>query len=231
MRILLVLFCLSISTAAFAKGKGGFSFGGMLGLVSTGAQTDINKMINDANTRATISTGEMSSAMEYTAHAAYRFSGSMVEWQFRPSYYTASETGTGTGGSFDYEVTGFTLFSVWRFVILESNVFKFFGNTGIGWAFIDGSVKEASHTIKYDGNAMGIMGGLGAEFCFTKNHCMTVEGNVRYLPIVRTIVDSNSSDGTNGHDGASGEEYEFNGTDVGVSLSGIVGTLGYTFRF
>ena len=75
------------------------------------------------------------------------------------------------------------------------------------------------------------VGGLGAEFCFTSSHCMTVEGNVRYLPIVRTIVDSNSSAGTNGHDGANGDEYEYGNSDVGLSLSGIVGTLGYTFRF
>lgn len=234
MRILLVILCLSISSVSFAKGKGGFSFGGMLGLASTGGQTDINAMIGDANTGADgpISTGELTSGMEYIAHASYRFSGSMVEWQFRPSYFTASSTGTGTGGvDYNYEASGFTMFSVWRFVILESKIFKFFGNTGLGWAFVDGNVQENAYNVKFKGNGMGVLGGLGAEFCFTASHCMVVEGNVRYLPIQRTIVKSSSAASSGNHSSPANGEYEYNNSDVGISLSGIVGTLGYTFRF
>ena len=80
---------------------------------------------------------------------------------------------------------------------------------------------------------MGNNLGLGSEFCFGKgNHCMVVEGNVRFLPFDRNTVDSTS--GTfaapvTQH--TAGQELELNNKDLGTTFSGIIGNIGYAYYF
>ncbi len=235
MKTLVLILTLIATPVCFAKGKGGFSIGVVLGLTSTGDQTDIITLISDANTRVGgISTSKMSSGLEYSGFWSYRFSGSMVALQLRPSYFSFSETGSdGASNPYNYEVSGFTIFPVLRFNVLESKIFKFFVNAGVGWGFVNGTVTEAAVKVEYSGNAMGSLAGLGAEFCFAgTSHCMTVEGNLRYLPIERTTVDAVTGAPAAIHTGtALNGEYEINNSDVGVSLSGIMGSVGYTYYF
>jgi len=95
-----------------------------------------------------------------------------------------------------------------------------------------GEIKQGTGSMKFKGSAFGAMAGLGVDFCISESHCITVEGNLRYLPIERNLVTSTSgtfSAGLTG--GASGAEVEFNNSDLSTTMSGLQGLVSYTMKF
>lgn len=224
---LLIFFATSFSHAA----QGGFSVGGFFGTTSA-SQTDLNTLISTA--RATgVTTSDISSALEFSGHWTYRFSG-MLALQFRPSYFYAKETGkNGLGEKYDYSVTGFTVFPVFRWYLLEDSFIRFFTQLGVGFGFATGNITEGAASTEFSGNNMGYMAGLGAEFCFSANHCINVEGNFRYLPFERMEADSVTGTFAAGSitTPVKGGEVELNNKDVATTFSGIMGVLGYTYYF
>ncbi|MEZ4872876.1 MAG: hypothetical protein R2827_11700 [Bdellovibrionales bacterium] len=231
---LLVVFLTPV--VGIAAAGGGMSLGAQLSLASSG-QTDMDNLIKAARSDNAATTSELGSMTEISGSWSYRFSGSIVSMIFRPSYYFVSTTGSGTPGDYDYDLSGFTLFGISRFTALENNYFKFFLQTGLGWGFGSGSIEEGSVKVDFSGNNVGFLAGLGAEFCFGgSSHCMAIEGNVRYLPIARNMVDSVTGTCVSNTDtGLSqcvdGRELELNDRDLSVSLSGIMGTIGYNYYF
>ena len=235
MRILLIVVSMVLSSVAMAKGGAGsgFSLGANIGITAS-SQSDMDTLISRANTRSAISTGSMGNAWEFNGYVSYRTS-TMLALQFRPSYFYSATDGSGATGDHDYSVTGFTLFPIFRFYLLESQTVRFFTQLGIGWGFVSGEIKEGTASLKFSGNNMGSLAGLGAEFCFG-SHCVAVEGNFRYLGYERLIADSSSgtfdSSGTPSlSQGTSGQEVELDSTDLSVSMSGVQGFVGYVFYF
>lgn len=228
--VLSVLVWAFTAQTAFARGGGGghsMEFG--LGLLSAG-QDDINTMIKNARAGSAATTSDMGSAYELFTQYQYRFSGTMFSMLFRPSYVIQSATGSGTGGSFDYKLTGFTLFPMFRLYPLENDFIRFFMQTGLGYGRISGDITEGAASIAFAGGNFGAIGGLGVDFCFTPSHCLTIEGNIRYLPVERNIASSVS--GSPGLSQATkDQEVEINGSDLKTTLSGIQGILAYTLNF
>lgn len=222
------------TTEAFAKGSGGHSLGFGLSLV-TASQKDLNNVMDETaeNYPGDFGTKNLGSGYEFFAQYQYRFGGSMFAMIFRPSYFTTSSKGSCGGGSCDYSLSGFALFPILRIVPLENNFLKFFMQAGVGLGSLSGSVSEVSAKASFSGTAYGGLAGIGADFCFTANHCMTIEGNVRYLPVERNIADSVS--GTFSSNGfsqiATNNEVEYNGSDLSTTMSGIQGVLAYTLNF
>lgn len=222
---------LGFSLSSQAKGSGGFAFGGGLG-ITTSSQSDMNSVIKATNTAVTgVSTSEMGNAWEGHAFIEYRTSG-MLALQFRPSFYYLAES---SSGGYDYSYLGFTIFPIARFYLLEDKYIKFFTNLGVGWGSLNGEIKEAdqSASVKFSGNNLGYLAGLGAEFCFFgSSHCLAVEANLRVIGIERMTVDSTSgtfSRGITQH--GKGQELELNDRDFGSNMSGMNVSLGYAFHF
>lgn len=228
------------TTEAFAQrrfgggGGGGHSIGFGFSLV-TSDQKDLNSVMDRTaeNYPGDFKTKNLGSAYEFFAQYQYRFSGSMFAMIFRPSYFTTSSKGSCGGGSCDYSLSGFTIFPMLRLVPLENTFMKFFLQGGVGLGSLSGSVSEVSATAKFSGTAYGGMAGIGADFCFTPSHCLTIEGNVRYLPVERNVADSVS--GTFSNNGFSqigtNREVEYNGNDLTTTMSGIQGVMAYTMNF
>lgn len=224
------LLSLSLFSTAYAASSGGSSIGGFFGTTGS-SQSDLNTVITNVNTANGVSVGKLTSAWEFAGHWTYRFSG-IVALQFRPSFFYQTDS----SGAYEFSVTGFTLFPIFKFYWLESNYIKFFTQVGVGWGFATTEIKESGGAAKASGNNMGFLAGLGAEFCFFGgNHCVDVEGNFRYLPFERLTVDSSSGTlkaGTSsGGADASGKELEYSGADLGATFSGIMGIVGYTYYF
>jgi opacity protein-like surface antigen len=122
-----------------------------------------------------------------------------------------------------------------RLYLLESNYIKFFVNAGIGLGAMSGDITESTANVKFSGSNTGFQGGLGVEFCFSKNHCVNLEANYRVLDFPRNIASSASgtftSTGGRITQAGNGQEVEINGSDLKTSLTGITGNLGYAFYF
>lgn len=227
------------SSAAWAVGGGGggWAFGGALGVVAA-SQDDINESISQANAgEGGISTGQLGNAWELYGFLEYRFSGMWLAFQLRPSFFYQNEDGkNGSGQTYEYGVTGYTVFPVARFYMLESNYIKFFSQLGIGVGIVKGEHKEEGNSIKYSGADMGYMLGLGAEFCLWGGpHCISVEGNFRYLSVDRVVADSASGTLYALSQAQKNKEVEIGdtgaGNDLSVTMSGIQGFIGYAYHF
>lgn len=230
--VLGILFMAFSPKTALARGGGGSGSHSMefgLALLSAG-QDDINSMIKTARAGSAASTSDMGSAYELFAQYQYRFSGTMFSILFRPSYVMQSTTGSGTGGSFDYKLSGFTFFPMFRLYPLENDFIRFFMQTGLGYGRLSGEITEGASSISFAGGNFGATGGIGVDFCFTPSHCLTIEGNIRYLPIERNVASSvTGSPGLS--QAVNGQEVEINGADLKTTLSGIQGILAYTLNF
>ena len=224
MRILqaiLVLVSLS-GTTAFAVGSGhGLQFSISL---TTSTQNDLNSWVDSLGTAGT---KNFTSGYEFMADYQYRFSSSMFAMKFRPSMYS----NTASGGGVDMKLNGTTFFAMLRMYPLENSFMKFFLQTGVGIASMAGEITQGGSNVAFKGDSFGVLGGMGAEFCFTGNHCLVVEGNYRYLPIPRNTVTSSSGTVSNLSYGGNGSELEFNNNDVSTSLSGLQGVLAYGLSF
>lgn len=209
------------SSFAVGGGTGAHGLGLSLALISP-SQGDVNSWIDSVGATGTKNLG---TGYEISADYEYRFSGTMFSMMFRPSYVTQ----TASGGGVEAKETGFTFFPMLRLYPLENSFIHFFMQAGLGYGKLTTELSNGSASGTYDGSAFGAIGGLGALFCFTSFHCMTVEGNVRYLPMERNTGTSSGTLGgnltqTNG-------ELEGNGQDVGTTLSGIQGLIGYKMMF
>lgn len=209
---------------AFAqRGGGGHSLGVGLSLV-TAAQTDINNAMERMGTSKS-----MSSAYEFFLQYGYRFSGSMFGLVFRGGYMTQNMSGNCTNGSCDAKLTGLAFYPMLRLVPLENNFIRFFMQAGLGFGTMSGSMSEGSNSVDFSGGTIGETAGIGADFCFTPTHCLTVEGNVRYMPIQRNVSSGNSGN-LSGLTQTSGE-LEYDGNDMTTTMSGVQGAISYTMRF
>lgn len=214
---------------------GDMAIGIGLSTVSAG-QDDMNKLIDTAVTGNGASTKNLGSAWEVYANWTYRFSGTAYSLVFRPSYFTQTTDGSGTGGNYDYKLTGFTVFPIFRLHPLENDFIKFYMQAGLGYGTLNGDISAGAHNLQFKGSAFGVMGGIGVDFCFTYNHCLNVEGNLRYMPIERNLVTGGSCSASGDIPGVSqcgnGNEVEtMTGKDLGTTMSGVQGVVGYTMRF
>lgn len=238
---LLLVSAMSIQDAhaqrRFSRGpslSGDMSLGIGISTVSAG-QNDMNSLIDDAATSAGADTKDLGSAWEFWANWGYRFSGTMYSFVLRPSYFMQSAEGSGTGGSFDYKLTGFTVFPIFRIYALENSFIKFFMQTGLGYGSLSGEITAASKNLEFKGSAFGAMGGIGVDFCFTEAHCLTIEGNLRYMPIERNLTTGGNCSAANDIPGVSqcggNLEVERGGKDLATTMSGVQGLIGYTMNF
>ncbi|MDZ4662597.1 MAG: hypothetical protein SGJ18_13375 [Pseudomonadota bacterium] len=238
MKILISIFAVSafLNFAQARGGGGGFEIGVHGGMLTTN-QKDMDTLKNRANTReGGISTGDLGTAFEFAASAGYRFSGTIYEMLLRPTYMFHTEEGTdNSGAKFEYGVTGFTIFPIFRFFPLESDILKLFFQIGIGFGHANGHIQEDTFDIEFSGNDLGYLVGLGIEICFTDFHCMSLEGNVRQLSFDRVLADKVSGTPGGAPIGISqatvGQEVEMDGRDMFVTMSGFQALLGYVMHF
>lgn len=232
------LLLVSVLSAQDANARGGggdnMSIGLGISTVSAG-QDDVNGAIDSAASTAAANTKNLGSAWEFYANWSYRFSGTMFALVIRPSYFTQSVEGSGTGGNFDYKLSGFTLMPMFRLYPLENSFIKFYMQTGLGYGSLNGSMTAAAKTLEFSGSAFGAMGGVGVDFCFTPSHCVSVEGNLRYMPIERNLASGGNCSASGDIPGisqcGSGNEVERNGNDLKTTMSGVQGLVGYTMNF
>jgi hypothetical protein len=193
----------------------------------TATQTDTNNWISSYGIAGT---KDVPSGYEFIFDYEYRFSSSMFALKFRPSYMTQSSDGGGVSATY----TGMTFFPLLRIYPLENNFMKFFLQGGMGYGNLAGKWKSAQGSIDFSGDEFGAMAGLGADFCFTPTHCLTIEGNVRYLPFARNLISASTMTGpgsSNLTQYQTGKELETVSKDVGTTMSGIQGVLAYHLNF
>jgi hypothetical protein len=233
--ILLSMSIVLLSTEdVFAKGGGGGGHAASFGLTTiSSTQKDLNSIIDSVNsTQGGVSTKSLTSAYDFFAQYTYRFSGSMFALAFRPSYFMQSGKGSGnTVGDYEHTLSGYTFFPLLRIYPLENNFIRFFLQGGVGFGYLKGEIKEGANSVSYSGSNFGGQAGLGAEFCFTDNHCMVVEGNVRYLPIERNVADSVTGTVNGLTQVQRSREVEYDQNDMSTTMSGIQGVLAYTYNF
>lgn len=208
-----------ISFSAFAaSGSGNHSLEFGVG-IATASQDDINSW-------ATANSGQqMSSGTEFSFSYSYRWSSSMFALVFRPSYFTQQNTGTASAS-----LNATTFMPMVRLYPLENNFIRFFLQIGMGGTWTTGRIAVGAGSASFAGGAFGSQAGLGADFCFTSTHCMTVEGNFRYMPIPRSVITASS--GALGAGGMTAtNELEKNSVDAQNSLTGILGLIQYTIKF
>lgn len=235
--VIAVLFCTQIASAQSSKENWSFGF---LGGITAASQSDLNLLITRANARVGgISTGQIGNAWEFGAYLQKRMASSIIALQLRPTYFTATTTGTGTGGTFAYSTTGYTLSPLLKLHILESSSVKLYLIGGVIWGKLTGKIQEGTAQADFDGSNSGFQGGLGALFCFGSKgtHCFFAEGNYRYLTIERNTASSVSgaftSTGANRSlsQAIAGAEVELDARDLGTTMSGVQGFGGYQFNF
>lgn len=218
-------------------GKGAFAGGSLsvgLGIaVATAEQDGINQLVQAAKAANSTTAGNLSSATEYMAHATFRFSNNLVALQIRPSYFMQDSSGSGTDGSYEYSLSGTSIFPLIRIIPLSNDLIDFYMQFGLGYGNLNGKIRNGARSVEFKGGNFGTQFGIGADFCFLADHCFGIEGNYRYLPIPRNIVTSASGALPAGVTQATTdrelEDASFN--DVATKLSGISGILMYTFNF
>lgn len=226
--LLTLIALLVLSESAFAQKKGGASLGVGAGIATAG-QDDINNYITSLNLTGT---KQLSSAYEGYAQFGYRFKGSSFGVLLRPTYMMQSAT----GGNVSVSLGGFTFIPMLRIFPLENKFMRFIMQVGAGFGYLSGTISNSAASVKFNGSTFGAQAGLGAEFCFTPSHCLSVEGNLRYMPIYRNIVTSTSGamGGTMGSPLQNGELETINGgvnSNVVTSLGGLTAYAGYVMYF
>lgn len=239
--LLVILAICFVSQESFAKkkgGKGAFAGGSLsvgLGLaVATADQDGLNQVIRAAKAGTNKSTaGELSSGVEYMGHVTFRFSNNLVALQLRPTYFMQDSSGSGADGSYEYSLSGLSVFPLIRIIPLSNDLIDFYMQFGLGYGNMIGKIRNGARSVEFKGGNFGTQFGIGADFCFLADHCFGIEGNYRYLPISRNMVTSSSGALPDGITQATPDrELEDTSTnDVATKLSGISGVLMYTFNF
>jgi hypothetical protein len=235
--LLLTIVLTSQSYAMGGGAKRGVSLSGEdslgigVGLI-TSSQDNLNTVIDNANVGGG-TVKNLGSGLEFFAQYAIRFDSSMWALVLRPSMMSQSASGNCQGGSCKYDVNGMAFFPMVRIIPLENSLIKFFLQMGLGYGQMEGHISQPAGSVKFKGSAFGAIGGLGVDFCLTESHCITVEGNLRYLPIERNLITSGSAaalaGGVTGN--TSGDEIELNSKDLGTTMSGLQGMVSYTLMF
>lgn len=231
-----VVLLTSITSEAAARRGGSISGSSEIGFGISSIssdQKDINSIIDNVNsTQGGVSTKNLTSAYDFFAQYVFRFNSSMFALVFRPSLFMESAKGSGnTVGNYEHSLTGYTFFPMLRLYPLESSFIRFFMQFGIGYGYLKGEVKQGSSSMSYSGSNFGGQTGLGADFCFSENHCITIEGNLRYLPIERNTASSVTGTLDGFTQTINSREVEYDGNDMTTTLSGIQGVLAYTYIF
>lgn len=238
--LVLLFLSLNSSTLFAAQASGERWSVGAFGGIVTASEADLNMLITRANSRVGgISTAQLGNALEFGGYIQRRFNSSALALQLRPSYFTVSSTGSGTGGSYNYSLIGYGIMPMLRVYILEDKSIKLFIQGGVGWGMASGEIKEASATAKFDGSNTGYQAGIGVSFCFgaRSQHCVFGEGNFRGLAIQRNTVSSTTGSFTSTGSNASlsqygvGQELEIDNHDFQTTLSGVMGLAGYSYSF
>lgn len=213
--------------------KGGtFSVGLGIGFGSV-SQPGLSESIRLSKTSSSATTDDFKSSTEYFGFMTYRLANNYIAVQLRPSIFTQSTHGTGTGGDYDYDLSGFTVFPILRVIALSNDFIDFYLQGGLGFGKLDGNITNDMRKVSFSGQAFGTQVGMGADFCFFPEHCIGVEGSYRYLPIERNIVTSSSGGLPNGVTQVSPQRELENttGDDIPTTLSGVSGNITYTFNF
>jgi hypothetical protein len=235
MKILIVLFIVAVSSSAFAvTGSETWSLGLIGGLVTTD-EADIKSLETRANQRVGgISTPTMANSYEVGAFLMRRLNQSSLALQLRPMYFWNNATGSGTGGAFNYTLSGYTIMPILRAYILESQSVKLYLQGGIGYGSLNGKIEEAGASVDFNANTFGYQGGLGVSFCFgaKDQHCVITEGNFRYMYFDRNVVSAKSGSFAAGSlsQTTPGLELELDGHDLATTMSGIQGIIGYQYN-
>ncbi|MEQ1664543.1 MAG: hypothetical protein ABL927_04120 [Bdellovibrionales bacterium] len=226
-----LFFSLLFNTNAYAiggGGGGGWNLGANIGFINA-SQGDMNDEITAFGSGAS----QFGNAWEGSLAFGYRMSGSSVALLLKPSMFYYSDQ---TKGTTSYGLSGFTVFPVLKWFMLEDQTIKFYSQFGVGYGHMSGEVKDGVNDIKFSGGDLGYLAGLGAEFCFSGSHCLNIEGSMRVLSVGRFTV--NSASGTFVGNGTSAitqdtkdKEFEINGHDFAASMTGILGMIGYSFYF
>jgi hypothetical protein len=244
MRILLAIIVILVSAmgakvfAAPSTSGDNWSIG-ILGGIVTNKQDDMNTLVTRANTRVGgISTSQLNNSYEIAGFLQKRFAQSIVALQLRPSYLWNSSSGSGSGGTYSYKISGITVMPLLRLYVLESSSVKLSLLGGVGWGKMDGEIQEGSAQVKFSGSNFGFQGGVGVDWCFgsKNNHCFVTEGTVRYLSIERNIADSTSGTFATGSNSSLSQaspsrEVELDSKDFTTTFSGIQALIGYRFGF
>jgi len=227
-----ILCSLLFTSAASAYGTSfGSSMGGGhsvdigIGLTSA-SQDDLNSHIDAVNAANATSINHLGSAYEFVLGYEYRFAGTMYALHFRPSYFTQSTSSNG----YKYSLTGYTFYPMFRIYPLENGFIHFFMQIGAGYGQLNGKISQPGGEVTFHGSSFGAIGGLGAQFCFTAENCVAVEGDLRYNSIDRNLVES-SSGVISQMSQYNQNELEYGGKDVGTTLSGIQGIVSYVLKF
>lgn len=220
-RLFCIILLLSVSSEVLAQRAGNHSLGFSLSLTGPD-QKDVNSWVNSLNT---VGTKELSSGYEAIADYQYRFSSTMFSMLFRPSYLSQSASGGGVTTS----LSSFTFFPMFRLYPLENSFIQLFLQVGVGYGNASLKLENGSAAGTFSNSAFGALAGLGVNFCFSANHCAVIEGNFRYLPIER--LEGNAGGVLGGNITQSNGELEKNNVDLGVTLSGVQGIIGYRFNF
>ena len=237
---ILLALCFTAQESFAAKkkgGKGAFAGGSLsvgLGLaVATADQDGLNQLVQAAKVARSSTAGTLSSATEYMAHVTFRFSNNLVALQIRPSYFLQDSSGNGSDGSYEYSLSGTSIFPLIRIIPLSNDLIDFYMQFGLGYGNLNGKIRNGARSLEFKGGNFGTQFGLGADFCFLPDHCFGIEGNYRYLPIPRNIVTSSSGAVPEGvsQNTADRELEDASFNDVATKLSGISGVLMYTFNF
>jgi hypothetical protein len=125
--------------------------------------------------------------------------------------------------------SSFTLFPIFRIYPLENSFIQLFMQVGVGYGNTSLELNNNGVTGRYSNSAFGAIAGIGVNFCFTPNHCAVIEGNFRYLPIER--LEGTSSGSLGGNITQSNGELEKSNNDLGVTLTGVQGIIGYRLTF
>lgn len=232
----LMLFSVNSEAAKKRGGRGAFAGGSLsvgLGVgFATAEQSGINDIIKNAKSGNQATTSELKSATEYSLQGTFRFSNGFVAIQLRPTYFTQSESGSGTAGSYSYSLNGFTVFPLVRIIPLSNDLIDFYMQAGLGYGKMNGDITNGPSKISFTGSNFGAQAGLGADFCFIPDHCFGIEGNYKYLPIQRNMVTTASGGLSNNISQATvDQEFEVSGSDLATQFSGISGTVSYTYNF
>lgn len=226
---------IAAGNAAFAQGLAGGAWAiGFSGGVVSSSQNDMNDLIKRNNTGddGPISTGQMTSAYELAPFMTYRFDSTIFAFQLRPSYFYQSEDGSGDEGSYEMAVTGWTVFPLLRLYPLENESMKFYMQFGLGYGRMMGEINEgAGNNVKFESGSFGTVVGMGAEFCFTVNHCINLEGDYRYLNFERSLVMKSSGTFEHLTSYDKGAEIEMDDRDLTVRMGGLMFMGGYTYWF
>lgn len=226
LQILAISGCLLMffsSLQANAAGGGSHAIGAGI-IVGSPNQSDLDGYVDAVNSSAGSSVGKMGGALEFFAQYKYRFSSSMFGLVFRPSYFSQS----GGGNGYDTKLTGFTFFPMFRLHPLENKFIAFFMQVGLGYGSLSGTLSQPNGSVDFKGSAFGATGGLGADFSFG-SHVITVEGNLRYLPMERNLITKKT--GTTTVIDVTGSELERDNADMATTLSGVQGLISYTYQF